>query len=108
MKRSILVAAITAATLSVSALVLAQPGERHERKLERMTEELQLTETQQQQVQLIMEESRQQHHTVAEDTRAKMAQVLTPEQQAIMESHKHRGESGHKGMRGHCEKEAES
>ncbi|OZG73289.1 hypothetical protein BTA51_12495 [Hahella sp. CCB-MM4] len=105
MKRSI-IAAVTAATISLSAFAFAQQDERHPPRMERMFEELQLTEEQQQQVQQIMDASRQQHQAIFEDTKAQMATILTQEQLDKMESRHHEGPRGKK--RDHCDDEDES
>jgi protein CpxP len=60
-------------------------GDHHEKRLERMAEELKLTDVQKKQVGTIFKEQGEKFKVIHDETQARLAKVLTPEQLKKME-----------------------
>lgn len=72
-----------------------------QKRVERMTQELNLNETQQQQIQAIMEQQRAELEALREQSKSKIAAVLTPEQQAKFDELREERKAKY-GKKGRC------
>lgn len=90
--KNLLLASITAITIGLSGSVFAgsdKSGEYHHRHMDRLTEKLDLTPEQQEQVREIKKEQMEKHREVHEQSRERMNEVLNDEQrQRFEEFHK--------------------
>lgn len=90
--KNFLLASVTAITIGLSGSVFAgyeKGGEYHDRYMDRLTEKLDLTPEQQEQVREIKKEQMEKHREVHEQSQERMNDVLNDEQrQRFEEFHK--------------------
>ncbi|GAB4358059.1 MAG: hypothetical protein Kow0060_11800 [Methylohalobius crimeensis] len=105
MNKSIIAIAL-AATIPLTVLAGAggsKESPRHEKKMERMVETLNLNEAQKGQVETLLKEQWEKHRAVRQETRTRLEAVLTPEQMEKWdEKHKRRFKRSRDGKP--CEK----
>ena len=92
--KTILIASALALTTALSAPVIAGPGmdaDHGERMMQRMTERLGLSAEQQEQIRTIHVEQMARHKEIRQQTKSRMQEVLTDEQeQKLQEMHAER------------------
>ena len=82
MKKSIAALALSAILIPAAVFAGSHYGNKTEHRIERMSEQLQLSEQQRAQVQQIFEQQHEKKLALRAETHERISQVLTPEQQA--------------------------
>lgn len=104
MKKTIAALALGAILIPAAVIAGSQHGEyRSEKRVERMTEQLQLTDQQRIEIEKIFKEQHAKRRALHEQTREQVSNVLTPEQQAKWQQYKEDRKKRHcdRGGKGH-------